>query len=83
MMCRRIAARTGFLFGGSTGTVLAGVEKLFGSKTESSIVVISPDFGERYLNTIYDDVWVEREFPGLLAAEAKSGIEPRECAVSS
>lgn len=80
MMCRRMAMRTGFLFGGSTGTVLAAVEKFFGSKPENSIVAISPDFGERYLNTIYNDTWVEQEFPNLLAVEPKSDAERREFA---
>ena len=78
MMCRRMAMRTGFLFGGSTGTVLAAVEEFFGSKPESSIVAISPDFGEHYINTIYNDAWVEREFPNLLVSEPKGDAEQRE-----
>jgi len=57
--CRKYAAK-GKLFGGSTGTVLAGIESYKQHfKPSDKIVAISPDFGERYLNTVYDDDWVD------------------------
>lgn len=68
-MCRRLARAEGLLVGGSTGTVLAAVE-LWRDRIEPSatIVVISPDLGERYLDTIYCDDWVIEKFgPGGLA----------------
>jgi cysteine synthase A len=69
VMCRRLARR-GFLFGGSTGTVLAGVERLLPSlKPDPVIVAISPDLGDRYLDTLYDDLWVAEHF-GLVATLA-------------
>lgn len=62
-MCRRIARSHGLLFGGSTGTVLAGVEHWSANiKSDDIVVAISPDMGERYLDTIYSDDWVEKHF---------------------
>jgi Cysteine synthase len=62
--CRRLAAR-GFLFGGSTGTVLAGaLHALRDQPADTQAVVIAPDLGERYLGTVYDDDWVAAHLPG-------------------
>ena len=48
------------LVGGSTGTVLAAVQQLAPEFTRGdTIVAISPDLGEKYLDTIYDTAWVE------------------------
>jgi hypothetical protein len=62
--CHRLARR-GFLFGGSTGTVVSGaVEWLAEHGTpELTSVAIAPDLGERYLDTVYQPDWVE-EFYG-------------------
>jgi len=57
--CHRLAA-TGFLFGGSTGTVISGAMDwltLHGSQ-DLTAVAIAPDFGERYLDTVYHANWV-------------------------
>jgi 2,3-diaminopropionate biosynthesis protein SbnA len=71
--CHRLARR-GFLFGGSTGTVVSGaVDWLAEHGTpELTSVAIAPDLGERYLDTIYRPEWVE-EFYG----EDVRGSEPR------
>jgi cysteine synthase A len=58
--CHRLARR-GFVFGGSTGTVVSGA---IGWLTRhdapgSTAVAIAPDLGERYLDTIYQTNWVE------------------------
>jgi N-(2-amino-2-carboxyethyl)-L-glutamate synthase len=57
--CRRMA-RNGFLFGGSTGTVVSGAMDWLASHgtPELTAVAIAPDNGERYLDTIYQDAWV-------------------------
>jgi cysteine synthase A len=48
------------LIGGSTGTVLAAVLELAPEFAPGdTIVVISPDLGEKYLDTVYDPAWVE------------------------
>jgi cysteine synthase A len=70
------------LVGGSTGTVLAAVQQLAPEfRRGDTIVAISADLGEKYLDTIYDPTWVdnvivpeasrpERTF-ALVAAECK------------
>ncbi|MGW2474288.1 2,3-diaminopropionate biosynthesis protein SbnA [Streptomyces sp. NPDC001665] len=57
--CRRLA-RSGFLFGGSTGTVVSGaVGWLARHETRDlTSVAVAPDLGERYLDTVYQDNWV-------------------------
>ncbi|MGI5132322.1 2,3-diaminopropionate biosynthesis protein SbnA [Pseudonocardia sp. CA-107938] len=58
--CRCLAGR-GFLFGGSTGTVVSGARTwldVYGTP-ELTAVAIAPDLGERYLDTVYHDSWVE------------------------
>jgi cysteine synthase A len=53
-------ARHGFLFGGSTGTVVSGAVgwlATYGTPRLTS-VAIAPDLGERYLDTVYQTSWV-------------------------
>ncbi len=62
-MCRHLARSEGLLLGGSTGTVLAGVEMWRDRMAPDAVVVaISPDLGDRYLDTIYNDEWVQEKF---------------------
>jgi len=62
-MCRLIARSSGLLIGGSTGSVLAGVQAWRDRLPHDAIVVaISPDAGDRYLDTVYDDEWVKSRF---------------------
>lgn len=58
--CHRLARR-GFLFGGSTGTVVSGAMAWLARQEERELtaVAIAPDLGERYLETIYQSAWVE------------------------
>jgi N-(2-amino-2-carboxyethyl)-L-glutamate synthase len=53
-------ARHGFLFGGSTGTVVSGAMGWLARHDTPDItaVAIAPDLGERYLDTIYRANWV-------------------------
>ncbi len=49
------------LVGGSSGTVLAAVQQLAPEfRRGDTIVAISADLGERYLDTIYNPDWVEK-----------------------
>ncbi|MEU7410817.1 MULTISPECIES: 2,3-diaminopropionate biosynthesis protein SbnA [Streptomyces] len=65
-MCRVLASERGLLLGGSTGTVLSAVQSTAKRIPDGSVVVaISPDFGDRYLSTIYDDSWVAENWPEL------------------
>ena len=62
--CHRLARR-GFLFGGSTGTVVSGAMSWLAQHDADDLtaVAIAPDLGERYLDTIYQSNWV-RELYG-------------------
>lgn len=59
-MCHRLAAR-GFLLGGSTGTVVSGASQWLTAHPDAGVtaVAISPDLGERYLDTVYQTNWVQ------------------------
>ncbi|HEX5758693.1 MAG TPA: 2,3-diaminopropionate biosynthesis protein SbnA [Thermoanaerobaculia bacterium] len=67
--CRRLALREAILAGGSSGGVVAAVEKLRDEIPAGAVcAAILPDRGERYLDTIYCDDWVREHFgdvPGL------------------
>ncbi|GGX51816.1 2,3-diaminopropionate biosynthesis protein SbnA [Streptomyces fructofermentans] len=56
--CRRLAAR-GFLFGGSTGTVVSGASAWLDrdGRRDLTAVAIAPDLGERYLDTVHRAGW--------------------------
>lgn len=63
-MCRALA-RQGLLFGGSTGTVVEGARAWLEQHDPGKIlrtVCISPDMGDRYLDTVYSDEWVAAHF---------------------
>ncbi|MCE4941690.1 MULTISPECIES: 2,3-diaminopropionate biosynthesis protein SbnA [Streptomyces] len=57
--CHRLARR-GFLFGGSTGTVVSGATQWLSRHEDQDLtaVAIAPDLGERYLDTIYQTNWL-------------------------
>ncbi|MBB5960727.1 cysteine synthase A [Saccharothrix tamanrassetensis] len=62
--CRALAAH-GYLLGGSTGTIVNGaLTWLTRNDPERTLtsVAISPDLGDRYLDTVYDDEWVLDRF---------------------
>ncbi|NED92429.1 2,3-diaminopropionate biosynthesis protein SbnA, partial [Streptomyces sp. SID11233] len=53
-------AGRGFLFGGSTGTVVSGAVDWLDRRgaRDLTAVAVAPDLGERYLDTVYQDNWV-------------------------
>jgi cysteine synthase A len=57
--CHRLV-RHGFLFGGSTGTVVSGAMSWLSRNDarDATAVAIAPDLGERYLDTIYQTTWL-------------------------
>lgn len=61
--CRRLAQREAILVGGSSGAAIMAVEKTKEDIPNNAVcVVIFPDRGERYLDTIYSDKWVHSNF---------------------
>ena len=58
--CHQLARR-GFVFGGSTGTVVSGATRWLAEHDagpEVTAVTIAPDLGERYLDTVYQGTWL-------------------------
>ncbi|MGP4091370.1 2,3-diaminopropionate biosynthesis protein SbnA [Streptomyces sp. KR55] len=78
--CRNLAKR-GFLFGGSTGTVVSGAMSWLAQHETPSLtpVAIAPDLGERYLDTIYQTNWVQ----ALYSDEALVPKAPPDHAVTA
>jgi N-(2-amino-2-carboxyethyl)-L-glutamate synthase len=69
--CHRLARR-GFLFGGSTGTVVSGALAWLAAHEDRPVtaVAIAPDLGERYLDTVYQTNWVQELYgAGVLAPD--------------
>lgn len=63
MGCRRLVKCEAILAGGSSGAVLmAVVHEKDRIPAGSTCVVVFPDRGERYLDTIYSDAWVTKYF---------------------
>lgn len=58
--CRRLAATEAILVGGSAGGVLETVRAMEKELVGKSCVAILHDSGTRYLDTIFDDDWVEQ-----------------------
>jgi cysteine synthase A len=65
--CRCLVQTEAILAGGSSGGVISAVQRMSNEIPEGSrVVVLLPDRGERYLDTIYSDEWV-RENIGDIA----------------
>lgn len=77
-MCRQLAAQRGIAAGGSTGSVLAAVERRRAEiPSGARVVAIAPDLGDRYLSTIYDDAWVRERFGAETAVPSSGSFPPR------
>lgn len=78
--CRRLARR-GFLFGGSTGTVVGGALEWLHRNDAGDLtaVAISPDLGERYLESVYSDEWVQEQY----GEDVLAGDEPEPPSIVS
>lgn len=57
--CRRLVGTEGVLAGGSSGAVVAAIGELLPRLDPGTrIVCLLPDRGERYLDLVYDDQWL-------------------------
>jgi cysteine synthase A len=86
-MCHRLLRQHGLLLGASTGTVLCGLEiEARRAPAGSTLVAISPDGGERYLDTLYNAEWLAKTWPqhfGALADACIAPIEAGHCLVEA
>ncbi|MET9323081.1 2,3-diaminopropionate biosynthesis protein SbnA [Streptomyces sp. NPDC003038] len=77
-MCRLVAARYGLLAGGSTGTVLAAVRQLGPTLPAGArIAAISPDMGDKYVDTVYSDPWVADRYTEYAALASLDTLSTR------
>ncbi|WP_322969469.1 2,3-diaminopropionate biosynthesis protein SbnA [Faecalibacter sp. LW9] len=61
--CHQLLNAESILAGGSSGALVKALEKTISSLPEEALVVaIFPDNGERYLQTIYSEDWVQQHF---------------------
>jgi len=61
--CRQLLKKEGILSGASTGGIISAITKYRDNIENNSVcVAIMHDRGERYLNTVYSDEWVAKNF---------------------
>lgn len=69
-MCHHLLDNHGLFLGGSSGSVLHGVKQYAQHiAPNATVVAISPDFGDKYMNTIYNKTWVNDMYPQQLCEE--------------
>ena len=66
------------MFGGSTGTVVSAATAWLAAHDEENLtaVALSPDMGERYLETIYQSNWVADLYGDEVLADPNSPPQP-------
>lgn len=72
--CRHLLKSEAVLAGGSSGAIVTALSKLYPYMSpDSNCAIILCDRGERYLETVYSDRWVEEKFgAGMLTANPLS-----------
>ncbi len=61
MACRQLVKHEGIFAGGSSGSVIAAIQRLSAQlRQPARILTVLPDRGERYLDTVYNDQWLSR-----------------------
>lgn len=59
--CRELLLTEAIFAGGSTGSVVAAIRRMLPSlERPARVVALFPDRGDRYLDRIYDDEWLDR-----------------------
>ena len=73
-MCRQLACLEGLLLGASTGAIVcAGLAYARRHPRRRRILLINPDRGDRYLETVYNDDWIRQQGLILLAGDSLGG----------
>lgn len=73
--CRELVERKGIFAGGSSGSVIAAIQRLAAQVPRGArILTVLPDRGERYLDTVYDDEWLSRMRDRHLVRTSKTSI---------
>ncbi|MNO03648.1 putative siderophore biosynthesis protein SbnA [compost metagenome] len=70
--CRALARRESILAGASSGAVLAAIRQLKEEIPPGAVcTAILHDKGERYLDTVYSDTWVQSQFGAELLSDTE------------
>jgi len=81
--CHRLVRREAILAGGSSGGVVGAVELVKDEIPPNSIcVAIFADRGERYLDTVYSDVWLRKHF-GDVSHLWEQPVEEESCVTAT
>ncbi|MDQ3633783.1 MAG: 2,3-diaminopropionate biosynthesis protein SbnA [Acidobacteriota bacterium] len=74
--CRRLLDKEAILAGGSSGAIIAAIEKIKDEiPYQANVAAIICDRGERYLKTIYNDEWVRQNLGVNLSAKYKTPLK--------
>lgn len=65
-MCHFLLERYGLFLGGSSGTVMHGMRTYPVLPPNSIVLGIAPDFGYKYLDTVYSKSWIQEKFNCVL-----------------
>lgn len=79
-ICHELAQKEGMLLGASTGAIVAAGMHVAKSMPEgANILMINPDRGDRYLETLYDPNWLKsNNFMRLTPSDILGGIDALE-----
>lgn len=76
-MCHFMARRRGLMLGGSSGSVLAAVAADARSfEPGSTVVAISPDLGDKYLDTVFSPTWVAEHYGDAASDASEAAHQP-------
>jgi len=82
--CRSLVRTEAILAGGSSGGVVRAIESLAPEiPAEANCVGILPDRGERYLDTVYSDQWVEENLGDIAHLWQQGRKENSPCQTSA
>lgn len=80
LACRRLATREAILAGGSSGAVVAALDRMRDQiPPGTTCALVFPDRGERYLDTIYNDDWVAGHFGDVAHLWKEPAMEVAPC----
>lgn len=74
--CRELVKHEGIFAGGSSGSVIAAIQRLCARASRARILTVLPDRGERYLDTVYDDAWMSRMKDRHLVRVSQTSFNP-------
>ena len=77
--CRRLLHSEALLAGGSSGALVTALERIRNELPSGTrCVLVLPDRGDRYLDTIFNDDWIEKTFGAAALAQIAALTASRE-----